>query len=154
MRSSTTRSNWRLPRGWANRRGRGAYADLGTAYKSLGDLDKAIEYHTQRLAIATEVGDRAGEGRAYANLGNTYQSLGDFSLAIEYHTQDLAIAKEVGDRAREGGAYCNLGMCHMHVGEYVKVVAFYERSHAMSTKIGIGHMQTKAALLSYVWASR
>jgi tetratricopeptide (TPR) repeat protein len=58
----------------------------------------------QCLAIAKEVGDRAGEGGAYGNLGNAYRSQGDFAKAIEYHTQDLAIAKEVGDRAGEGGA--------------------------------------------------
>jgi hypothetical protein len=47
---------------------------------------KAIEYHTQHLAVAKEVGDRAGEGAAYGNLGSTYQSLGCFSQAIEHHT--------------------------------------------------------------------
>jgi hypothetical protein len=41
----------------------------------------AIEYHTQDLAIAKEVVDRAEEGRAYGNLGCAYESLGDFSLA-------------------------------------------------------------------------
>ena len=42
---------------------------LGNAYDSLGDFSRAIEHHTQHLAIAKEVGDRAGEGRAYCNLG-------------------------------------------------------------------------------------
>ena len=46
-------------------------------------LDQAIKYHTQDLAIAKEVGDRAGEGMAYGNLGCTYRSLGDFSQAIK-----------------------------------------------------------------------
>ena len=41
----------------------------------------AIEYHSQDLAIAKEVVDRAEEGRAYGNLGCAYESLGDFSLA-------------------------------------------------------------------------
>ena len=83
---------------------------LGNAYDSLGDFSRAIEYHTQDLAIAREVGDRAGEGSAYGNLGSAYKSLGDFSRAIEYHTQHLAIAREVGDRAGEGRAYGNLGV--------------------------------------------
>jgi hypothetical protein len=34
------------------------------------------------MAIAKEVGDRAGEGRTYGNLGNSYESQGDFSKAI------------------------------------------------------------------------
>ena len=65
----------------------------GNAYQSQGDFSKAIEYHAQDLAIAKEVGERAGEGQAYANLGNAYFSQGDFSKAIQYHGQHLAIAK-------------------------------------------------------------
>ena len=53
------------------------YCILGIAYQSQGDFNKAIEYHAQHLAIAKEVGDRAGEGMAYGNLGNVYQSRGD-----------------------------------------------------------------------------
>ena len=58
------------------------YCTLGRAYQSLGDYAKAIEYHEQHLAIAKEVGDRAGEGRAYSYLGNAYWLQGDFSKAI------------------------------------------------------------------------
>jgi hypothetical protein len=72
--------------------------------KSQGDFSKAIKYHAHHLAIAKEVGDRAGEGAAYGNLGNAYQSQGDFSKAIKHHTQCLAATKEVGDRAGEGTA--------------------------------------------------
>ena len=43
------------------------YNTLGRAYRNLGDFNKAIEYQTQHLAIAKEVGDRAGEGTAYGN---------------------------------------------------------------------------------------
>ena len=52
--------------------------------RSLGDYQKAIEYHEKDLKIAKEIGDRAGEGGAYGNLGNAYQSLGDYQKAIEY----------------------------------------------------------------------
>ena len=76
---------------------------------SLGKFQEAIEYLNQRLSIAKEVGDRAGEGTAYGNLGNAYRSLGKFQEAIEYLNQCLSIAKEVGDRAGEGTAYGNLG---------------------------------------------
>ena len=55
------------------------YCKLGNSYLNLGDFAKAIEYHTQDLAIAKEVGDRAGEGGAYGNLGIAYRSKGDFS---------------------------------------------------------------------------
>ena len=65
-----------------------------------------INHHKQRLRIAKELGDRAGEGSAYGNLGNAYRHLGDFKQAVKYHNQRLSIAKELGDRAGEGRAYC------------------------------------------------
>ena len=91
---------------------------LATPIRSLGDFQKAIEYHERHLKISKEVGDRAGEGKAYCNLGNAYFSLGDFQKAIEYHERHLKIWKEVGDRAGEGKAYGNLGNAYHSLGEF------------------------------------
>ena len=57
-----------------------ARAEWGAAASG---FSQAIAYHTQDLAIAKEVGDRAGEGMAYGNLGCTYRSLVNFSQAIK-----------------------------------------------------------------------
>jgi len=54
-----------------NGEGRG-YGNIGIVYDSLGDYQKATEYHEKDLKIAQEIGDRAGEGAAYGNLGNAY----------------------------------------------------------------------------------
>ncbi len=51
--------------------------NLGNANDWLGDFNKAIEYHTQHLSIAKEVGDRVGEGKAYANLGTVLLHLNE-----------------------------------------------------------------------------
>jgi tetratricopeptide (TPR) repeat protein len=67
-----------------------------SAYHSKASFGKAIEHHAKDLAIAKDLGDRAGEGMSYGNLGNAYQSQGDFDKAIKYHTQRLSIAKEFG----------------------------------------------------------
>ena len=72
------------------------YSALGLAHRALGDFRAAIACHTEHLAIAREVGDRAGEGSAHGNLGNAHQALGDFGAAIACHTEHLAIAREVG----------------------------------------------------------
>ena len=47
------------------------YGNLGNAYESLGNYQKAIEYHEKRLKIAKTLDDRVGKGRAYGNLGIT-----------------------------------------------------------------------------------
>ena len=65
------------------------YNNLGNAFQSLGDFNKAVEYHNLDLSIAKELGDKAEEGGAYGNLGNAFQSRGDFNKAVEYHNLHL-----------------------------------------------------------------
>ena len=45
-----------------------AYGNLGKSYQSLGDYQKAIDYHDTRLKIAIEIGDRAREVIAYRDI--------------------------------------------------------------------------------------
>ena len=40
----------------------GGYGNLGNAYQSLGNFQKAIEYHEKDLKIAKEVGDVLEKG--------------------------------------------------------------------------------------------
>ena len=42
-----------------------------------GGLQQRLAYQAQCLAIAKEVGDRAGEGGAYGNLGSAYEKQGE-----------------------------------------------------------------------------
>ena len=52
---------------------------------SLGDFQKAIDFHEQDLKITKEVGAKGGEVNVRGNLGNAYpDSLGDFQKAIDY----------------------------------------------------------------------
>jgi hypothetical protein len=72
-----------------------AFGNLGNAYRSLGDFSRAIEYHTQRLAIAKEVGDRAVEGMAYSNLGVALEKNGNLLAAARALVQGLASIQRV-----------------------------------------------------------
>ena len=67
------------------------YSALGNAYFLLGQYGKAIEYHTQDLAIAKEVGDRAGEGKAYGNLGANYIKLHQHVEAVSSYKSKFDI---------------------------------------------------------------
>jgi tetratricopeptide (TPR) repeat protein len=98
------------------------YSALGNAHQWLGECGTAIEYHHKHLAIAREVGDRAGEGGAYGNLGNAHESLGEYGTAIEYHHKHLAIAQEVSDRAGKGGVYNNWAYALQASGQHVEAV--------------------------------
>ena len=113
-----------------------SYCNLGNAYHSLGDFERAIQYHERHLKIAKEVGDKAGEGKSYCNLGNAYHSLGDFERAIQYHERHLKIAKEVGDKAGEGKSYSNLGIAYRTQGNFEKAIQHHERHLTISKEVG------------------
>ncbi|MBD2602187.1 tetratricopeptide repeat protein [Microcystis viridis] len=109
---------------------------LGNVYYSLGEYQKAIEFHQQSLAITREIGDRKGEAYSYMGLGNVYYSLGEYQKAIEFHQQSLAITREIGDRGGEAKSYGNLGNVYYSLGEYQKAIEFSQQSLAIFQKIG------------------
>jgi tetratricopeptide (TPR) repeat protein len=107
----------------------------------------------ERLAIAKEVGDRAGEGNAYGNLGNAFESQGDFRQAIEYRTQHLAIAKEVGDRAGEGGVHGNQGNAYEPQGDFSQAIEYHGQHRRLQRRWATGrgramHTRTLGARIS------
>ena len=121
----------------AARKGEAAsYSNLGLAYESLGDYQKALFYYKQSLAIFTEIGDRDREANSYMGLGLAYYFLGEYEKAIDYHEQSLAIATEIGDHQGEANSYANLGNAYESLGEYQKAISYYEQSLAISVKIG------------------
>ena len=112
-----------------NKHGEGkAYTNLGVAYYSLGDYQKAIEFNQQSLSIAKEIGEKGSEGKAYTNLGVAYGCLGDYQKAIEFHQQSLSIAKEIGDKSTELKSYNNLGLGFQNLHDFPKAEECYESS--------------------------
>ena len=123
-----------------DKRGEGAaYCNLGNAFRSLGDLKKAIEYLNLNLKIAKEVGDKHGEGITYGNLCNAYYNLGDNEKAIEYQNLQLKIAKEIGDKHGEGYAYSNIGKVYRSLGDFKKAMEYYNLHLAIAKEIGDKH---------------
>ena len=71
---------------------------MGCALNSLGQFDKAIEFHTKDLNISRELGNRAREGTALGNLGAEFSSLGHYDKADEFSqsTSTLPVSREIG----------------------------------------------------------
>jgi tetratricopeptide (TPR) repeat protein len=121
------------------------YFALGRAYQQLEDFTKSIEFHTQCLAMAKEMGYRVGEGQSYRNLGNAYSSVGDLCKSVEYHTKDLAIAKEVGERLWEAWAYGKVRNAHQTMGDFSKVIEYHTQHLEIVKEVGNLAGETRAA---------
>ncbi len=120
-----------------NRRGEGAHlGNLGLAYFSLGQRERAIEHHEQALAIAREISDRRGEGNRLGNLGVAYAALGQVERAIEHYEQALSISREIGDRRGEGADLGNLGITYAALGQVARAIEHHEQALAIAREIG------------------
>jgi tetratricopeptide (TPR) repeat protein len=120
-----------------DRRDEGAFSgNLGSAYYNLGQVEYAITYYDQALAISREIGDRRNEGAWLGNLGLAYASLGQVEKAIEYYDQALTIARDIGDRQKEGIWLGNLGLAYRDLGLVEQAIEYYEQALAISREIG------------------
>ena len=58
-------------------------------------MAKAIECHTQHLAIAQEVGDRAGEGNAYGSIGRSHIQVHQYTKAVSSYKAGFDIFSQL-----------------------------------------------------------
>jgi len=120
-----------------NRKAEGNHlGNLGNAYLSLGEVERAIEFYQQALVIARQIGDRRGEGNSLGNLGNAYLSLGEVERAIEFYQQALVIARQIGDRRGEANRLDGLGLAYADQGELRRAIEYHEQALAISREIG------------------
>ena len=109
---------------------------LGVAYRSLGDYQRAINYHQQTLVISREIGDRQNESTSLAYLGTAYKGLGQYERAINYYQQALVIAQEIGDLLREGDALTSLGIVYGRLRDYQRSIDCSHKVLVISREIG------------------
>jgi tetratricopeptide (TPR) repeat protein len=115
---------------------RASLTSLGNAYDSLGQYQRAIEFHQQSLDIAREIGDRYTESTSLMNLGLVYLDQGEYPQAIEFFQQSLAISREIGDRNSQSLSLMNLGNAYNSLGEYQRAIEFCQQSLDISREIG------------------
>ena len=74
-----------------------ALNNMGSAYSNLGQMEQALEHHTQALEIFRDIGNRRSQGDCLTNLGFIYMERHDIAQATACCEQALAIDREVGD---------------------------------------------------------
>jgi CHAT domain-containing protein/tetratricopeptide (TPR) repeat protein len=128
----------------ANRRGECAsYGNIGTAYRRLGNLGKAIEYHDRSLKVAKLIGNRLLEAQCHNLLGNDYNAAGHSLTAMEHHKESLTISREVRDRSLEAISLSHLGCDYDSMGDYGKAVECHDGALNIAREMSNKHDQAK-----------
>jgi tetratricopeptide (TPR) repeat protein len=119
---------------------------LGVAYQVMVQVERAIEFYEQALAISHELGDRRSEGVWLGDLGRAYRNLGQIEQAIRCSQEALAIAREIGDRRGEGFWHDRLGLAYRPLGQIERAIEFHEQALAIAREIS--HRRDEGAGLS------
>ncbi|RMH74229.1 MAG: CHAT domain-containing protein [Cyanobacteria bacterium J007] len=108
------------------------HTNLGRAYRTVGELDRAIAqwesaYEIYRQQPHGEGSDRA-LAAAIADRAQAYNDLGQHQRAIELLTEALEYGIEVGDPAILAGIRGSLGNAHWGAGDYEAAIENLSRS--------------------------
>jgi len=121
-----------------------AYNNLGLAYRSNGDYDRAIEYYQKALKIDLK---QLGPGHPdvairYNNIGLAYKRKGNYNKALEYYQKALKIdLKQLGpDHPDVAIRYNNMGRAYAGKGDYDRAIKYYLKALNIDLKqLGSDH---------------
>nr|XP_022903703.1 tetratricopeptide repeat protein 28 [Onthophagus taurus] len=112
------------------------FSALSSAHWALNQLDKAIGYMQQDLAIAKSLGDTAGECRAHGNLGSAYFSQGSYKEALTAHRYQLVLAMKCKDTQAAASALTSLGHVYTAIGDYPNALASHKQCVQLVKQMG------------------
>jgi tetratricopeptide (TPR) repeat protein len=75
--------------------------NLGAAYQSLNQYQKASDYYQQALSIYQAVGDRDREGLLLANIGRLYVLQDDYQSATTTLLQSVKVRETIRQGMRQ-----------------------------------------------------
>jgi predicted ATPase len=115
-----------------------------------GDLNQARQFCEESLALAREVGDLPGIGRALHELGELAAAEGDFERASALFEEAVRVGQDGGFSA--AGSIGNLGDLALAQGDYGRAIELSERALGLFQKEG-RQMGTLVALSNIAQAT-
>src|SRR5215510_4647302 len=109
---------------------------IGAAYFSLSEKNRALDYYQQALPLWRTLKDSKGEGKTLNNLGLIFHSQGERSRALDYYQQALQLRRSAGDREGEVETLNNMGRLHTEMSQYEQAISYYQQSLALRQNLG------------------
>ena len=100
------------------------------------DMERAIAYAKESLALTREMGDLSGMVSRLCTLARLTFWKGDFTSPFRWLEEALPISRQLGDQALEVGALYTYGSFAYWRGDYPQAIAYFEEANLLSEKIG------------------
>jgi predicted ATPase/DNA-binding SARP family transcriptional activator len=109
---------------------------LGSVAREQGRYARAMELHTESLAIAEAAGDRWAVASAHGYLGFACWLQAEFERAAEECTMSLRMFRELGDVEGIAWSLLSLGTVARHQGAREQAAALLQESRSLAGQIG------------------
>lgn len=118
-----------------------AYNELGTDFRRMGRMEKALRFHYEALRYAEPCCDTCFQARknivvSCNGLGNAYLTLGETDMAARFFRRALAGEAALGSELGQAINYANLGAIYEQNGELDSAQLYYEQSMRLNEQIG------------------
>lgn len=126
---------------------------LGSFYRNMGDLPRALEFYNAALGFWNTASDRIGMAKAFGNLGIVRDLMGEKERAIELYHKSLEITEVAGEDAISANQYDNLGRLHSDRGEINLAERYFMKSLVIRKRLkniqGIGRIYINLGIIHY-----
>jgi CHAT domain-containing protein/Tfp pilus assembly protein PilF len=109
---------------------------IGMVYQSWGRPDRALEYYSQALELAEQIGAMDQVLTNLRLIASIYQGRREFETAVDYYRQSLDLARELGRAGDVGVNYDGLGSVYFEWRKFDKALDYYEQALEQSRAIG------------------
>ncbi len=100
------------------------------------NTDKALQFGSLELKLATEAGDSASIGMAWNDLAAAYISRGEFQTSLVLNQKALGVRQRLGDSLKVAASLGRIGHAFFEIGEldqalsaFIRAVKIYETNN-------------------------
>ncbi|MBC7861557.1 MAG: tetratricopeptide repeat protein, partial [Bacteroidia bacterium] len=109
---------------------------IGLAHKTLGDVNKALEYYERSSKLSLEIGDKQGQAKTLVLIAGLYRDKKDYAAAQTSYEKALAMIENTGNNSTIANIYNNIGILFSDQNNYVKALEYYLKSQVCYEKTG------------------
>lgn len=114
-----------------------AYFNIGVAYYSEGNYQKALKNWKKKLEVNKQQNDSIEIASSYSDIGILYKNWGDYDTAVIFYQKALKIYEEGNFKKGQAYTLINIGNIYFYFGKkYQKALDYYSEALALFKELG------------------
>ncbi|PCH69612.1 MAG: hypothetical protein COC01_01190 [Bacteroidetes bacterium] len=128
-RGSNSKNRLKTHKGWF-------YNNMALVYGTLGNPERALEFHEKSLEISNSMNNDRGKAITYNNMAIIYLERGDLEISKNYFMQAVRLQEKLGNKEHIALAYGNAGEIYTELGKLDTAIFYQKKSLKMREELG------------------